>query len=159
MSVIAPTATSPTQVDTSDWPESFVKNGYSEQRGGDDVLFTIAPEGHYLASLNCYAVIPVEKYFALINEPLPERVAQGIGCAVGDDGAIVFTGDGGLTWNIAPMPFPKARPPLASISFADESHAWAVGGNSDPMKPSLSAPSSVVVTTDNGGQTWRVVQL
>jgi hypothetical protein len=77
MSATAPTAAS--SVDTSDWPESYVRNGYSEQRGGDDVLFTITPEGHYLASLNGYAVIPVEKYFALINEQLPERVAQALG--------------------------------------------------------------------------------
>ncbi|HZE71264.1 MAG TPA: YCF48-related protein [Pyrinomonadaceae bacterium] len=82
-----------------------------------------------------------------------------IGCAVGEDGTILFTKDGGLTWNIAPIPFTRSRPPLASIGFADELHAWAVGGNSDPMKPSLSAPSSVVVATDDGGQTWRVVQL
>jgi len=37
---------------------------------------------------------------------------------------------------------------LASIVFADELRMlglWA--GNSDPMKPSLSAPSSVVVAT------------
>lgn len=84
---------------------------------------------------------------------------KGTGCAVGQDGTILFTRDGGLTWNTAKIAFNKALPPLASISFADDLHAWAVGGNSDPMKPSLSAPSRVVVTSNDGGQTWRVMQL
>ena len=77
MAATVPTASS---VDmSSEWPESYVKNGYSEQRGGDDILFTITPEGHYLASLNGYAVIPIEEYFALINEPLPEKIVQALG--------------------------------------------------------------------------------
>jgi hypothetical protein len=66
-------------VDISDWPESYVKNSYSEQRGGDDILFTITETGHYLAHVNGYAIIPIEKYFALINEPVPERTAQALG--------------------------------------------------------------------------------
>jgi beta-glucosidase-like glycosyl hydrolase len=78
MSAATPSTTAPC-VDTSEWPESYVRNGYAEQRGGDDILFTITPEGHYLATLNGYAVIPIEKYFALINEPLPERIAQALG--------------------------------------------------------------------------------
>lgn len=78
MSATAPLAID-SNIDTSEWPDSYVRNGYSEQRGGDDILFTTTLDGHCLASLNGYAVIPIEKYFALINEPLPERIVQALG--------------------------------------------------------------------------------
>jgi hypothetical protein len=54
MSATAPTTTVPS-VDTSEWPESYVRNGYSEQRGGDDVLFTITPKviGDSTSMLEC----------------------------------------------------------------------------------------------------------
>jgi len=78
MSSTAP-ATTASCVDTSEWPESYVRNGYSEQRNGDDIMFTITPEGYYLAHLDGYAIIPVEKYFALINEPLPEKISEALG--------------------------------------------------------------------------------
>lgn len=77
MSATAPSAID-SNIDTSEWPESYVRNGYSEQRGGD-ILFTTTLDGHYVASLDGYAIIPIEKYFALINEPLPERIVQALG--------------------------------------------------------------------------------
>ena len=82
------------------------------------------------------------------------------GCAVGYDGIIMCTTDGGTTWrkgNIKGVPDPV--PPLGSISLVDDTHAWAVGGNSDPMKPSTTAPSSFVVRSDDGGLNWYVVNL
>lgn len=69
----------PTDESRSEWSESFVRNCYSEQRGGDDIMFFHATDGTCLAMLNGYAIIPIEKYFALNNEPLPERTAQALG--------------------------------------------------------------------------------
>src|SRR5947208_1538282 len=66
---------------SEEWPESYVKNCLVRQRGGDDVTFfhTDTQDGHVLAMLNGYAIIPIEEYFGLINEPVPERIAQALG--------------------------------------------------------------------------------
>jgi photosystem II stability/assembly factor-like uncharacterized protein len=81
-------------------------------------------------------------------------------CAAGDNGTILCTNDGGATWKQGSIRGLSApMPPLGSISLLDETHAWAVGGNSDPMKPSLTAPSSLVVRSDDGGLNWSVANL
>jgi photosystem II stability/assembly factor-like uncharacterized protein len=84
-------------------------------------------------------------------------ISDKLGWAVGSRSTILYTKDGGATWA-------KARvsgltpAPLASVSFADPLHGWAVGGNSDPMYPSLLAPSNVVLSSEDGGQIWRSIQ-
>jgi photosystem II stability/assembly factor-like uncharacterized protein len=77
-----------------------------------------------------------------------------LGWTAGFDSTILYTRDGGVTWQKSSVMGIGATP-LASISFSDPLHGWAVGGNSDPMYPSLSAPSNVVLWSDDGGQSWR----
>ena len=60
-----------------------------------------------------------------------------LGWATGSQGSVLYTKNGGGTWNAASVNGLSGSPPIASVSFADESHGWAVGGNSDPMHPSL----------------------
>lgn len=81
-----------------------------------------------------------------------------VGCAVGYGGTILYTRDGGGTWKTAATNGLWLPSPLASVSFSDELHGWAVGGNNDPMTPSLTSPSNIILTTEDGGQTWRAVQ-
>lgn len=81
-----------------------------------------------------------------------------LGWAAGYNGTILYTIDGGVTWLRSSVAGLMGSPPLASISFTDPLHGWAVGGNSDPMYPSLFAPSNVVLSTDDGGQTWRAIR-
>jgi photosystem II stability/assembly factor-like uncharacterized protein len=83
------------------------------------------------------------------------------GWAVGTDAAIVYTKDGGATWKKASINgLSKPFPPLASVSFLDELHGFAVGGLSDPIDQSSRVePSNVVLATDDGGMTWHPVQL
>jgi hypothetical protein len=45
---------------TTERPESFLRNCYSEQRGGDDIMFCHTADGACLAMLNGYAIIPIE---------------------------------------------------------------------------------------------------
>jgi photosystem II stability/assembly factor-like uncharacterized protein len=80
-----------------------------------------------------------------------------IGWAVGAESTILFTKDGGLTWKRAAVSGVWGSPPLASVSFSNELNGWAVGGNSDPMRPSLLAPSNLILTTKDGGQSWRAI--
>jgi photosystem II stability/assembly factor-like uncharacterized protein len=80
-----------------------------------------------------------------------------LGWAAGSEGTILYTRDSGVTWQRSSIVGLLGSPPLASVSFTDALHGWAVGGNSDPMHPSLFAPSNVVLSTDDGGQTWRAI--
>lgn len=83
-----------------------------------------------------------------------------IGCAAGGNGTILCTNDSGRTWRKGSINgLSEPMPPLGSISLLDESHAWAVGGKSQPIEPSLTAPSSFVVRSDDGGLNWYVVNL
>jgi len=82
-----------------------------------------------------------------------------IGCAVGYESTILCTKDGGVTWKQASINEQLKAMPIASVTFSDEAHGWAVGGASDSMSPALSAPSNLILATDDGGQTWRRIRL
>jgi photosystem II stability/assembly factor-like uncharacterized protein len=86
-------------------------------------------------------------------------ISKQIGCAVGYESTILYTRDGGATWNQASIDGKLNALPLASVAFSDEKHGWVVGGAADPMSPSLSVPSNVVLATDDGGQSWRLMKL
>lgn len=81
-----------------------------------------------------------------------------MGWAAGSDSTILHTKDAGATWQRASITELRGSTPLASISFTDSLHGYAVGGNADPMLPSLLAPSNVVLSTTDGGETWRCIR-
>jgi photosystem II stability/assembly factor-like uncharacterized protein len=82
------------------------------------------------------------------------------GWAVGYDNTILYTKDGGTTWKKAVTPSLLKDPvPLASVSFADSLHGWAVGGLSNPTSSSPSTPSNIILATDDGGLSWHIVEL
>jgi photosystem II stability/assembly factor-like uncharacterized protein len=85
-------------------------------------------------------------------------VNKTVGCAVGYGGAILYTKDGGVTWKEASISGLWTPSPLASVSFADELHGWSVGGNSDPLEPALLSPSNVILATEDGGQSWKLIK-
>ncbi|MDY6829907.1 MAG: YCF48-related protein [Pseudomonadota bacterium] len=61
--------------------------------------------------------------------------------AVGERGHIVFSTDGGKTWDQASVP---TQMTLTAVDFVDESLGWAVGHD------------AVVVHTEDGGKTWTL---
>lgn len=77
------------------------------------------------------------------------------GWAVGWGSTILYTRDGGSTWKNGSVSGLFRRPPLASVSFADELHGWAVGGYEQPASVSLFGPSNVILSTSDGGHTWQ----
>lgn len=81
-----------------------------------------------------------------------------LGWVTGLNSTILYTRDGGRTWQRSSIANLKGSPPLASVSFADSLHGYAVGGNSDPMYPSAWSPSNVILFTGDGGQTWRPIR-
>jgi photosystem II stability/assembly factor-like uncharacterized protein len=70
------------------------------------------------------------------------------GWAVGDQGVIWQTQNGGRSWNLVDSP---ATCRLESIHFCDPSHGWIVGGWIHPLTHKSSA---VVLHTENGGRKW-----
>jgi photosystem II stability/assembly factor-like uncharacterized protein len=73
-------------------------------------------------------------------------VDQNHGWAVGENGTIVATSDGGATWSAQAS---GTTDVLAGLSFVDQSHGWAVGGSG-----TIGGVGRVVATSD-GGATWR----
>ncbi|MCD4696080.1 MAG: IPT/TIG domain-containing protein, partial [Bacteroidales bacterium] len=67
---------------------------------------------------------------------------QSVGVAVGELGIILYTSDGGYTWNAAVS---NTTQSLRAVSFATSSTAYAVGGLGGILK-----------TTD-GGSTWNTI--
>lgn len=62
-----------------------------------------------------------------------------IGWAVGDNGTIINTTDGGHSWSTQPS---GVAEPLYQVDFSDERHGFVVG-------------AGVTLYTRDGGQTWR----
>lgn len=65
------------------------------------------------------------------------------GWAVGAQGRIITTSNGGDTWRPQASPTTDA---LNDVQFIDRDHGWAVGGQVRDR--------STIVATDDGGQTW-----
>ena len=63
--------------------------------------------------------------------------------AVGADGAILATSNGGENWNVQNS---DALKTLRDIQFLDTQNGWAVGDN------------GTVITTTNGGENWTIVE-
>lgn len=74
------------------------------------------------------------------------------GCSGGHESTILCTKDGGATWKQASINGRSGSLLLAAVAFSDETHGWAVGGTGEPR-----AHANVVLTTDDGGQTWRAI--
>ncbi len=57
--------------------ESYLHNSFIKPREEDReiYLFYGTPEGIY-ARLNGYAIVPIEEYFELIGEPVPQSVSK-----------------------------------------------------------------------------------
>ncbi|MHC5036095.1 MAG: WD40/YVTN/BNR-like repeat-containing protein, partial [Planctomycetota bacterium] len=68
-------------------------------------------------------------------------VKKKFGCAVGDDGVIFITTDGGGTWERCESATKKM---LLGVCFTDEKTGWAVG------------EGGVIVKTTDGGKKWKV---
>jgi photosystem II stability/assembly factor-like uncharacterized protein len=82
-------------------------------------------------------------------------ISEQTGWAVGTESTILYTRDGGLTWKHGSVSGLIGSPPLASVSFADEIHGWAVGGHGQGISLSPFTPSNVILSTGDGGQTWK----
>jgi photosystem II stability/assembly factor-like uncharacterized protein len=65
--------------------------------------------------------------------------------AIGDEGAMLISSDGGLTWTVCTSCFPNS-PDMEGVVFATSSCGWAVGEHPREL-----------VRTANGGASWELV--
>jgi photosystem II stability/assembly factor-like uncharacterized protein len=72
------------------------------------------------------------------------------GWAVGEQGTIIRTTDGGANWK-APTTVPAIDGWLYDVSFVDATHGWAVGSAYDATALTYKA---VILVTSDGGDTW-----
>lgn len=72
-----------------------------------------------------------------------------LGWAVGDQGTILRTEDGGRSWNLVAV---NSSCSLRSVQFVDEENGWAMGGQAVPM---VGRTNAVILKTSDGGRTWK----
>jgi photosystem II stability/assembly factor-like uncharacterized protein len=71
------------------------------------------------------------------------------GWAVGAQGLIIHTTDGGANWEVQKAD--TVTMDLSGVSFVDNQYGWAVGNQG------VIADGGVILKTRNGGQTWQVL--
>jgi photosystem II stability/assembly factor-like uncharacterized protein len=74
-----------------------------------------------------------------------------IGYCATDSGKIYKTVNGGLNWTVKDTPTDL---PLYSMCFVNSDVGYAVGGKSGCSGNNCNVPGSVVLKTENGGNTW-----
>ncbi|MGO8683096.1 MAG: cadherin-like beta sandwich domain-containing protein, partial [Thermoleophilia bacterium] len=70
------------------------------------------------------------------------------GWAVGDNGTIIATTDGGTTWNVQNS---GTTDELTAVAFANASDGWALG---DVYDAAIGTYTGAIFATTNGGTTW-----
>ena len=81
---------------------------------------------------------------------------QNRGWAVGGNGALLSTKDGGVTWATMRRPTEDA---LLDLYFADESNGWLVCERSIYLLKERDEPRTYLLNTKDGGATWRRVNV
>ena len=101
---------------------------------------------HTTEGLNSVAFFNAQRFWALQpdpecfpGEPCPPVDAQH-GWAVGDDGTILATADGGASWQPQTS---NTTEHLLSVGFVDAQRGWAVGEN------------GTILATADGGASWQ----
>ncbi len=131
--------------DREDYYDAFVLDANNAWvSGGRGLILHVTNNGQDFAMLETgvqKAIYEVD--FATVED----------GVAVGQDGIVLKTGDGGKTWNRIPIELPLldwqvAQPHYFAVSRgADAQHLWAVG------------PVGAIIRSQDGGETWENLSL
>jgi len=79
-----------------------------------------------------------------------------IGWAVGGNGALLSTHDGGATWRTSPRPTEDA---LRDLYFSDTQNGWLVCDRSIYKLKTNDEPRTYLLRTTNGGAAWQRVEV
>ncbi|MBD0325112.1 MAG: hypothetical protein ICV68_01695 [Pyrinomonadaceae bacterium] len=78
------------------------------------------------------------------------------GWAVGSNGALLATVDGGKTWRVERRPTKDA---LRDVYFADENNGWLVCERAVYELAAKDEPRTFLMSTTDGGATWKRVEV
>ncbi|HKR02906.1 MAG TPA: YCF48-related protein [Pyrinomonadaceae bacterium] len=78
------------------------------------------------------------------------------GWAVGGNGVLLTTEDGGKTWRVSPRP---AEDTLRDVYFSDEQNGWLVCERSIYDLKTVDEPRTYLLHTTDGGATWKQVNV
>jgi photosystem II stability/assembly factor-like uncharacterized protein len=81
---------------------------------------------------------------------------QRTGWAVGSNGALLSTTDGGAKWTIMPRP---SEDTLRDVYFADEQNGWLVCERNIYLLKTKEEPRTYLMNTSDGGRVWRRVNV
>ncbi len=125
---------------------------------GHFVVFTTSDGGEHWIRQQMPPALPNEGAFAASGTCLIALGTQDAWLGTGGAGAgrVFHTTNRGRTWNVAPTPLSAASVSsgIYSLSFRDEHHGIAVGG--DYQKPQNR--EHTVALTEDGGRTWRAAK-
>ena len=83
-------------------------------------------------------------------------VDENRGWAVGGNGVLLGTADGGATWKALPRPSDDT---LRDLYFSDERTGWVVCERSIYLLKAKDEPRAYLMNTTNGGSTWKRVNV
>ena len=83
-------------------------------------------------------------------------VDENRGWAVGGNGVLLGTADGGATWKALPRPSDDT---LRDLYFSDERTGWVVCERSIYLLKTKDEPRAYLMNTTNGGSTWKRVNV
>lgn len=83
-------------------------------------------------------------------------VDQDRGWAVGGNGALLLTTDGGATWKVLPRPTEDA---LRDVYFSDPQNGWLVCERSIYKLKTRDEPRTYLMNSTDGGATWKRVNV
>ncbi len=131
--------------DREDYYDAFVLDANNAWvSGGRGLILHVANSGQDFTMLET----GVQKAIYEVDFATAEE-----GVAVGQDGIVLKTGDGGKTWTRIPVELPLqdwqvAQPHYFAVSRgADAQHLWAVG------------PVGAIIRSQDGGETWENLSL
>lgn len=78
------------------------------------------------------------------------------GWAVGGNGALLSTVDGGMTWRMMPRPTEDA---LRDVYFADAKNGWLVCERAVYQLTTQDDPRTYLMSTTDGGESWKRVDV
>lgn len=159
-----------TQDGGENWSEIFTSNYVIKTIIFIDELFGVAAgedfkEGNG-GNGNTYILITrnggenwIESNVSGISEGIQDIffISQDIGWAVGREGSIIVTKDGGKSWEKQSS---TTNAWLKSVYFIDENTGWIAGNCIAPMEcQTNTGATGVVLRTTNGGNTWQVQEI
>jgi photosystem II stability/assembly factor-like uncharacterized protein len=155
----SPSASAPAGTSCAGTPASQLVIGDFGASALTDVQFVSSTQGWVVGRSEILATTDAGASWTVqdrgdLNLVSADFISSTTGWAVGEH-TLLFTDDGGSTWTRLPEPCPA----LQSVHFVSPATGFAIAGGSGAQGTPTTAPGTggVVLTTTDGGRSWRQV--